>query len=108
MIEKIHPALAKMLKASLQLLPREWLLLDTRGRPCSRPNSFGVWFKRQCAAVVDDRAFSTTLLRHSYVNALDMRMSKTARVAVAKLLLHTPEQTPAYGLNVGAAALRSS
>jgi hypothetical protein len=108
-IEKIHPVLAKLLRASLQLFPREWLFLDTRGSPFSRPNSFGVWFKRQCAAVFDGRALSTTLLRHSYVNALDLRMSKAARAAVAKLLLHTPEQTPAYRLNVGApSTLRSS
>jgi hypothetical protein len=107
-IEKIHPALAKMLTASLQLFPRDWLFLNKQGKPFSLPNSFGVWFKRQCAAVFDGRAFSTSLLRHSYVNSLDLRMSKTARAAVAKLLLHRPEQTPAYRLNVGAAAANSS
>ncbi len=75
--------------------------MDSHGQPFTRRNSFGVWFQRQFAAMSDGRAFSTTLLRHSFVDALDLRQSKEARAEIARLLLLKPEQTPSYRLNLG-------
>ena len=99
-VERLPGLLADMLRASLQLFPRDRLFVDARGQPFSCANSFGQWFQRQTAALFEGRWLGTTLLRHAYVNALDLRMSKRARAQVAKLLLHTPEQTPKYRLNV--------
>jgi hypothetical protein len=99
-VVKLPPLLTKALRASLHLFPRDRLFLDSRGQPFAQPNSLAMWFQPQSAAMFVGRRFSTTLLRHSFCNQLDMRMSKAARAQVARLLLHDAKQTSQYKLNV--------
>ena len=67
----IPSPLVKIIRASVEEHPREYLFVDSRGKPFLKRNSFIKWSNRCLETAFDGRRVTVNTLRHSYISSLD-------------------------------------
>lgn len=93
----IPKELTKVIKASLQQQPREYLITDVEGNPYKEANSFTVFSNRTLKEVFDNQAVSVTMLRHSYISSQDFnKMTEGEKKELARQMGHSVEQQGQY------------
>ena len=92
----LPPELLKELKANLVREPRDYLFQDRRAQPFSG-KSFSAYANRILQRVFDRPRLSLTILRHSFLSALNLkRMSTWEREFIAAAMCHTTKQQEEY------------
>lgn len=95
-IELPEPLL-KDLKLSLKNNDRDWLFVDSNNKPQSR-NTYCSWTLRVFKKLFN-KPLSVSLIRHSYVNQLDMnKLSIKERKEIAEQMLHNIDTQQIYKL----------
>jgi hypothetical protein len=91
-VDAIPAPLAAVLRASLEAHPREWLLVDGRGRPYSN-NAYSKFFARTFERHFGGRKAGPSLMRHAYVSErIDFdAVSRADRKEIARSMGHTIE-----------------
>lgn len=64
-------ALVKVIQASLEQNPREYLFTGVDGQPYTEPNSFTVFSNRTLKEALNNQKVSVSMLRHSYISSQD-------------------------------------
>lgn len=97
--------LQKVIKASLQRKPRDYLIVSPRsGEPYHNAHSFTSYFDRMLHRVFGKKVTINTL-RHSYINSLDMnKITPLEKEKMAKNLMHSVSTFEKYRLALPASA----
>lgn len=90
------PALVKEIHDSLQHDKREWLF-ESKGMPYNA-STFNKWVNSRFKALFD-KPLTISILRHSYVNTIDLNnISEAERAEIARTMGHTASQQLNYRL----------
>ena len=89
--------LEKEIRENLRITPRDWLFEDKNGNPYE-PNAFIKLVARRFEKIFD-RPLNIGILRHSYINSLDMNtLSMAERQKIARQMGHNYIQQERYRL----------
>lgn len=102
---ELPPQLQKVIRRSLQLNPREYLIVSPRsGEPYHNAHSFTSYFDRMLNRIFGKKVTINTL-RHSYINSLDMnKITPLEKEQMAKNLMHSVSTFEKYRLALPASA----
>jgi hypothetical protein len=91
-MEDLPEDLSAVARASLAAHPRDWLLVDSRGRPFSN-NAYSKFFARTFERLFDGRKAGPSLLRHAYISErIDFdAVSRAQRKDIAHRMGHSIE-----------------
>lgn len=94
---ELQSELVTDLKHSLEEHPREWLFIDTKGRPYT-PTLYTQWTSR-VFKLLFKRPLTVSLIRHSYINTIDFNtLSIKDKKSIALSMGHTVETQDRYRL----------
>lgn len=97
LIRAIPGPLVDVLKASLELIPRNILFVRSDGKPFSSSHSFTVWGGRLLERLFNGRKLGFNGLRHSYISSVDYNRSSPSQLAtLARDMGHSEYQQRRY------------
>jgi hypothetical protein len=89
--------LAKIIKASIEQRPRDYLFTDVEGNPYKEANSFTVFSNRTLKELFNRQAISVSMLRHSYINDQDFnKLTEGDKKELAHKMTHSVPQQGQY------------
>lgn len=89
--------LTKIIKDSLKIQPREYLITDTEGKPYTDDKSFAKFSNRTLKETLNNDAVSVSMLRHSYISSQDYnKMTEGDRKELARQMMHSVAQQGQY------------
>lgn len=95
--KELPEALTEQLRLSLHERPRDWVFMDRSGAPFSAA-SYTKWANRALARLFG-RPLTVSLIRHSFVNTLDMNTLTVAeKERIARDMAHTVAMQDRYRL----------
>lgn len=95
--KELPEALTEQLRLSLHAQPRDWVFTDRKGRPYSAM-SYTKWTSRTLARLFG-RPLTVSLIRHSFINTLDMNTLTVAeKERIARDMAHTVAMQDRYRL----------
>jgi hypothetical protein len=95
--ENLPKELTKVVKASLQQQPREYLFTDVDGNPYKSANSFTSFSNRTLKEVFNNQAMTVTMLRHAYISSQDYnKLTEGEKKELARQMGHSVEQQGVY------------
>jgi len=95
----LGPVLMKEIRNSLTKQPREYLFVDSAGKPYEIENSFNKWANRSLKSIFGLNNMSLSILRHEYVSRRDLMLetkSGAEQQEIARIMGHSVEQQKKY------------